>query len=254
MPDLAHERGLLQAALQLLTRLPIPPSSTPHTPDTLRHASRYFPLAGLLIGLAAAAAFLAARQGLPAPIAALAALATTLLLTGALHEDGLADCCDGLVGGRDRASALRIMRDSRVGAFAVLGLIVVVGAKLAALATLPNAAAALLAAHPASRLAMVAVTAALPYARDSGTASPPLAATVASPARTDLLLAAAFGLPPLLLLGPQALPALIFAALVATATAAYARHRLGGYTGDVLGAVQQLTEATILVTALWHAA
>lgn len=234
------------AAVQLLTRVPV---AAPYGPDTLRRAQRYFPLVGIGLGLVAGGVFLAMGAGLPAAVAALAALAATLLLTGALHEDGLADCCDGLFGGRDRAAALRIMRDSRVGAFGVLGLMVVLGVKLACLVAAPDPAAALVAGHAASRFWMVAVPAALPYAREEG-----VAAGVAAAGRGELLVAAGFGLAPLLLLGAQALPALVVSAVTAGAVAAYARRRLGGYTGDVLGAVQQVTEAAVLAAAAWRAA
>lgn len=245
-PGWRREWGLLLAAVQTLTRLPV---AAPHGPDVLRRASRYLPLVGAGIGLVAAAAYALAAAGLPQGVAALAATAATLLLTGALHEDGLADTCDGLFGGHDRASALRIMRDSRLGSFGVLGLVVVVGTKLACLAALPNAAAALVAAHACSRFWPTALAAALPYARPDG-----MAGSMARPGRTELLAAAAFGLAPLLLLGPRAAPALLLAGLSAAALAWCAHHRLGGYTGDVLGAAQQLTEAAVLLAALWRPA
>lgn len=238
--------GLLLAAVQALTRIPV---AAPHGPDVLRRAARYLPLVGLGIGLAAAATFTLAAAGLPPLVAALAATACTLLLTGALHEDGLADCCDGLFGAHDRTTTLRIMRDSRVGAFGVLGLGLVLGTKLACLAALPSPAAALVAAHACSRFWPVAVAAALPYARPEG-----MAASIASPGRTELLVAAAFGLVPLLLLGPRAAPALLLAGLAAAALAWWAHRRLAGYTGDVLGATQQVTEVAVLLAALWHPA
>lgn len=242
--DARREWHLLLAAVQALTRIPV---TVEHGPDTLRQATRYMPLVGLGVGAAAAAVFAAASAGLPALPAAFLAVAATLLLTGALHEDGLADCCDGLGGGRTREDALRIMRDSRIGAFGALGLLVVVGTKLACLAALPHPVHALLAAGAASRFWAVLPPALLPYARDHG-----MAGAIAGPGRRDLVLAAAFGLLPLVLLGPRAVPALLLAALVAGAMGAYARHRLSGYTGDVLGAVQQTTETAVLLAALWH--
>ena len=145
--DARQEWTLLLAAVQVLTRIPV---TVAHGPDTLRNATRYMPLVGLGIGGAAAAVFAAARTGLPPAPAALLALAATLLLTGALHEDGLADCCDGLGGGRTRADALRIMRDSRIGAFGALGLLATVGTKLACLAALAQPEHALVAAAAAS--------------------------------------------------------------------------------------------------------
>ena len=233
------------AAVQALTRVPVPAA---YDADMLRRSVRYMPVAGLLVGVTAACVFSAAAAGLPGGVAAALSLAATLLLTGALHEDGLADSVDGLFGGRSREDALRIMRDSRVGAFGVLGLIVVVGAKLACVAALPAAAGPLIAAHAASRFYAVLPPAVLPYARTDG-----MAGSLAQPDVADLAIAALCGLLPLLLLGPRAGPALILSAAVALLFGLYLRRRLGGYTGDTLGAMQQLTELSVLLAALWRA-
>lgn len=258
--SLATEANLLLAAVQTLTRIPV---RVDHEPDTVRRAVRYMPLVGLGIGAAAAAAFTLARTGLPVPLAAILAVAFVALLTGALHEDGLADCCDG-TGGRTREDVLRIMRDSRIGTYGTLALVLTVATRIAALSTLstlstladlpdlpdPDPVSALVAAAGASRFWAVLSPALLPYARAEGTGG-----TVASPARADLVIAAAFGLGvPLLLLGPRAVPALLLSALAALGVIWWARRRIGGYTGDVLGAVQQLSELVILLAVLWHPA
>lgn len=240
-----REWGLLLVAVQALTRVPV---AAPHGPDLLRQSTRYMPLVGLGVGAAAAVVFTLAATGLPAVVAALLSLAATLLLTGALHEDGLADLCDGLFGGRTAESALRIMRDSRVGAFGVIGLGVVLGLKVACVAALPAAAWALVAAHAASRFWAVLPAALLPYARVDG-----MARGVAGPGATELGLAALFGLVPLLLLGPHAAGALVLSGAAAAALGLWVRRRLGGYTGDVLGATQQVTEVAVLLAALWRA-
>ncbi len=232
-------------AVQALTRVPV---VAPFGPDLLRQATRYFPLVGLGVGAVAAVVFWLANLGLPGVVAALLSVAATLLLTGALHEDGLADCCDGMFGGRTREAALRIMRDSRVGAFGVLGLGVVLGVKVACVAALPHAAGVLVAAHACSRFWAVLPAAMLPYARADG-----MAAGVARPGMVELVMAAGFGLLPLLMLGARAGAALVLSGLAALAVGAWARRRLGGYTGDVLGAVQQVTEAAVLLAALWRA-
>ena len=246
MPDLwRREWASFLAAVQALTRVPV---AVPYDADGLRRSVRYMPLAGLLVGVAAALAFTVAAAGLPKLVAAPLSLAATLLLTGGLHEDGLADSVDGLLGGRSRDDALRIMRDSRVGAFGVLGLLVVVGTKLACLATLPGVAAPLIAAHAASRFYAVLPPAALPYARPDG-----MAGALVQPDVTDLAVAGLCGLAPLLLLGSRAMPALLLSAAVAFGFGLYARRRLGGYTGDVLGATQQLTELSVLLAASWRA-
>lgn len=249
-PRVHAQWTLLLIAVQTLTRIPVAPD---YGAGSLREATRWFPLVGAAIGLAAAALFTLAEPGLTALLAALLSTAATLLLTGALHEDGLADSADGLFGGRTRADALRIMQDSRIGAFGALGLGLVLAAKVACLATLPRtapyaAACALVAAHAASRFWLLLPATLLPYARTAG-----LAASVARPRATDLAIAAACGLPPLLLLGPRAGPALLLSAAVAALFGLWVRHRLGGYTGDTLGATQQLTELAILLAAVWQA-
>ena len=240
-----REGGLLLVAVQALTRVPVP---APHGPDLLRQATRYMPLVGLGVGSAAAGVFALAASGLPPAVAALLAVAATLLLTGALHEDGLADCCDGLFGGRTPEARLRIMRDSRIGVFGVLGLAVVLAVKVACVAALPGAGVALVVAGGASRFWMVTPGAVLRYARADG-----MARGVAGPGGVGLAAAAVLGLGPLLLLGPRAVPALVLSAAAALGVGLYARRQVGGYTGDVLGATQQLTEAAVLVAALWHA-
>ena len=191
----------------------------------------------------------AARTGLPPFVAAGLALAAMAALTGALHEDGLADTLDGLGGGWTRDDALRIMKDSRIGAYGAAGLILVLGVKAAALADLP--ASMLLASGPASRLAPVCVMALLPYARvgDAAARSAPVAAGPGG-----LAIAALLGLAPLALLGWRAVPALLAAAVLTALMAAWFHRRLGGWTGDTLGAVQQAAELAILLAAAWRAA
>jgi adenosylcobinamide-GDP ribazoletransferase len=237
------ERALLLVAVQALTRVPV---QVTFVEGELRRAVRYFPLVGIGVGLVAWGVFALARLGLPAGVASVLSLGATLLLTGALHEDGLADCCDGLLGGRTRADALRIMKDSRLGAFGVLGLLIVLGAKLGLVAAVPTA---LVAGHAAGRFFAVLPPAFLPYARPDG-----MAGGVAGPAGADMAVAALFGLAPLLLLGPRAGPALLLSGAVALGFGLWLRRRLGGYTGDTLGAMQVLTEVAVLLAAAWQGA
>lgn len=243
--DPPREWGLFLAATQALTRIPV---RAPHGPGVLRAATRYFPAIGVFVGLVAALVFEAARAGLPASVASVLSLAATLLLTGALHEDGLADCCDGLFGGRTRDRALEIMRDSRVGAFGVLGVFVVLAAKVLLVVAVPDAAAALVAGHAAGRFWAVVCSAALPYARPEG-----MAGDVAGPGRADLIVAGIVALGALLLLGPRTGAALVLSGMVAVGFGWWARRRLGGYTGDVLGAMTVLTEVAVLLAAAWRA-
>jgi len=241
-----HAR-LLLLAVQFMTRLPTP-GWVGHGTAGLDRVARWFPLVGLLVGGIGALVLAAARLGLPPLMAAGLAVAAMVAVTGALHEDGLADTADGLGGGWTRDDALRIMKDSRIGAYGAAALALALGVKVAAVAELP--AAALLASAAASRFAPVCVMAALPYAR-TGQAEARAAPVGAGPG--GLAVAAVCGLLPLLLLGWRAVPALLLAGGLTGALALWFRRRLGGYTGDTLGAVQQAAELGILVAALWRA-
>ena len=238
------EWRLFLTAVQFLTRCPVP-AWVGHGPDQLDQATRYFPLVGVCVGLWGMSVFVVASTGLPTLVAALLSVVATVLVTGAFHEDGLADTCDGLFGSWTREDALRIMKDSRIGSFGAAGLVLVLGLKVAATAV----PAAIVAAHACSRFMAVCVIAGLPYVRGGGK-SQPVAGGVG---RTELGIAGLCGLLPLLLLGWQAVPALLLAAGVTALLAFWFRRRLGGYTGDCLGATQQVAEVAVLLAVLWRA-
>ena len=243
MSALRRELGLALLAGGFLTRLPLP---VPATGDDRRMAAavRYYPAVGLLIGAAGAAVFLLAET-LFAPVPALLiSVAAVAMLTGALHEDGLADTLDGL-GGATRERALAIMRESAIGTYGALGLGLVIAMRVSGLAGMtPGAvAAALVASHGLSRLSVVLVIATSRYARPAGTGGF-TAAGVASP---DLAVAAATGLLALVatgvVLGPVAALGGAAGMVLGHALArGLFERRLGGYTGDCLGATQQLSE------------
>jgi len=206
------------------------------------------PAVGALLGLAGGVAYaLAWHLGLTSFLAALAAIAVVALLTGAMHEDGLADVADGFGGGRTRGDTLRIMRDSRIGTFGALALLLAVLARTGALANLAEprlVLPALVVAAAVSRATLPAVLLALPSARPDGLAAaagqPHWARVVAGLALACLL---AFAL-----LGPAAaLAGLLAAGGLALLLAALAWRRIGGITGDVLGAAQQLAELGFLL-------
>lgn len=244
----AREARALWAAAIFFTRLKLP-SLPLLLPGDERRATAWWPLVGAVVGAAVAGAGWLAAQVWPVGVAAGLALAAGILLTGALHEDGFADVCDGLGGGRTRERALEIMRDSTLGAFGVLGLIMLLGLKWQAMAALPPAAlpAALIAAHAASRGGALAMTLALPYARSDGRAAQRMTGVPAARDRVG----AALAFVPLLLLAPASwLPCLAAAALAWAGCFLSFRRRLGGYTGDCLGFTQQLGEAAILLAAL----
>lgn len=232
-------------ALVLLTRLPLPRMSDAHFARQARAVWAY-PLAGLAVGgLGWIAASVALGLGLSPASAAGLWLAATMLATGAMHEDGLADTADGLWGGTTAERRLEIMKDSRIGTYGVLALILSVLLRWSALTTLAatGAIGAALTAAIWSRALMPLLMAGLPNARGSGL-SQSVGRPPASAWGIGLLLAAALGLPTA---GGAFFPAAIVAASAALLVAAVARARIGGQTGDVLGSSQQLAEIACLL-------
>jgi adenosylcobinamide-GDP ribazoletransferase len=241
-----YQLELFFTALGFFTRLPVP-AWVPWSPERLNHSARYFPLVGWVVGAIGALSYLVFASALPPALAAVLSMAVTIRATGAFHEDGFADACDGLGGGWDKAQVLTIMKDSRIGSYGTVGIVLMLLAKAAALIELGAAggglavAAALFVAHPLSRLASTSLIHLLPYVREDETSKAKPLARRLTPA--ELAIAAAFGLLPLAGLAPaQALVALVAVAGVTIWAARMFLRRLGGYTGDLLGAAQQLSE------------
>ncbi len=238
-----------KVALRFLTRLPV--GAAARLPaGALAASAPMFPLVGALIGAAGGLVFaLAAGLGLPPMLAALLAVAAQILLTGGLHEDGLADVADGFGGGRTRADKLLILRDPRIGSFGAIALVLALLARIGALAALERpalVAAVLIAAGGASRATLPVIMASLAPARTEGLAA---GAGRPHPLRAAAGLAIAT-LAALALLPPALAGAgLITAAVAALIIARLARHQIGGHTGDVLGAAQQLAEIGFLLAA-----
>jgi adenosylcobinamide-GDP ribazoletransferase len=252
MHRVARELRHFRIALAFLTRLPVPRTAD-HGAGRFARSVRYFALVGALVGAIAGAVLLLASAVLPMPVAAGLAIGAGVLVTGGLHEDGLADTADGLGGGGTPERALEIMRDSRIGAYAGLALVFSVGLRWAALAGLApsDGAVALVVAHALSRAAIAPVLLAAPYARASGLATGLAGAVTGRDVAIALLLALAIAM----LAGPACgLVALAAAAVAAGAMLAMLLRRLGGYTGDGLGAVQQAAEIAVLaaLTACWR--
>jgi adenosylcobinamide-GDP ribazoletransferase len=239
----------LRVAAILFTRLPIVHPGKIGA-DEIAHALRAAPVVGLGVGFAGAAAFTIAHElGLSALLSALAALGIAIASTGAFHEDGLADFADGL-GGSDAQERLAIMRDSRLGSYGALALffaLLVRAAVLAQLATPWAAACALLAAASLSRGVMPLVALHLAPVRRDG-----LGAMIADPSQETIAAAAVIGaLSAFIALGLAGGVAAIALALGALfGVTALAGSRLGGYTGDVLGAAQQAAEVAVLLAAV----
>jgi adenosylcobinamide-GDP ribazoletransferase len=235
-------------ATMFLTRIPLEISAD-NAARPLAAAVRGFPLVGLVVGVIGAVVLLAANAlGLPQFASALLAIAATVAVTGGLHEDGLADTADGVMAGRDREDTLVIMRDSRIGAFGALALIVVIGLKTSALEAMEpaSAAAALVAAEIGGRAVLPAVLWMVPAARTDG-----LGFDAGRPAQEELMLASALGgVFILIMLGiVTGIVAIVVGGAVAALFTRIVAARVGGHTGDVLGAVQQLTATTVLLAA-----
>jgi adenosylcobinamide-GDP ribazoletransferase len=253
-PWLADRAGELSAAVLFLTRLPLPrhaQDSGAVSRGAVSQAVWAFPLVGFVVGLIGAVVYAIADRLVQFswPAAGLA-IAATLLATGALHEDGLADTADGFGGGDTRERKLDIMRDSRIGSYGVCALAVSILIRASAVAGLTDpglVAAALIAAHSGARAAMAAVMSVLAPARRDG-----LSFGAGQPSGPRAAIAVAIGLLIVIFcLGPaHALVAVIVLAIVVALLAWLSVRQIGGQTGDVLGAVEQVSEIVILLVAL----
>lgn len=240
-----------RSAVGLLTRLPLRFDDG----DVPRGAaaSWVWPVAGALCGLLSGFVLtLAVALALPPGLCAALVLATQALVTGAIHEDGLADTADGFWGGWTRDRRLAIMKDSHIGTYGVMALLLVTLARWSALVTLLSGGAgiwALVGVAALSRAPMALILAALPNARGTGLSNAVGRADWPT-AMVGMALACVIAVPGL---GWAVMPALLMVGLVTVGVAMLARARIGGQTGDVLGAAQQLAELVLLatLTALW---
>ena len=241
-------------ALMFLTRVPCP-RWVGHTPDLLARSTTWFPAVGLLVGLCGALVYRGAALGWPPLVAATLAVGATVWLTGAFHEDALADACDGFGGGWEPDQVLAIMKDSRIGSYGAVGLGLALVARAAALAGLEPALAAraLVAGHVLGRWSSLPLIWRYRYVRESGAKSRPFAASV-----TPLRLAAGSALALAIVAAtlatrPTAAALVLAAALAVTALAGrYFRRRIGGITGDCLGAANQLVELAAYLVLAWR--
>lgn len=242
---------LFLTAVQFFTRIPVP-AWVGHSAQQLDQSARYFPLVGLCVGSMAAAILWLSALVLPLPLAVGLSMLSSILITGAFHEDGLSDFVDGLGGGYTREKILAIMKDSHVGAYGVIAIVLALLIKFQALLALSSnhspavVAVTLIAAHTVSRLMAVSIMVTQQYVRagDSARAKP----VVQGLSRTSFAIALLTGLV-LLALFPLAgvsivsvISAVACALLLRIYLASQLRKKLGGYTGDCLGAVQQITE------------
>lgn len=250
---LLRELRLFFTALQFFTRLPAP-AWVGHSAQQLEQTVRYLPLVGIFVGLLSAAVLWLSAKTLPLPLAVGLCMAASILVTGAFHEDGLSDFADGMGGGHSKEKILAIMKDSHAGAFGVIALILVLLLKYQALLALCSqrslflAAAALISAHAISRLMAASIMLTQHYARSDSDASARARPAAQALSHLSFSIALLISIATLdILFAAHAKTAAVFAAVVAALLvriylAWRMQKRLGGYTGDCLGAVQQLSE------------
>lgn len=228
----------LLTAVMFFTRIPV--RLRDFDDADLNKSTRFFPLVGIVVGIVGATVFWLSNKLLPIEIAVLLSMVATVLLTGAFHEDGLADAMDGLGGGWTKEQVLAIMVDSRIGSYGAIGLVLALLIKYQALSyqTAVLIPASIIAGHAISRLCAVLVMATQSYVKTEGK-SKPLATQLSL---VELAMATFFGLLPLTFLAVKFLLALLPVAIVWLWFSIKIRKRIGGYTGDCLGAMQQLTE------------
>ena len=243
-------RELLNA-LRFMTIVPVPSSDAAIAPDWLSRCVKYFPVVGIGIGLTSAVVLLLADRIWGPVVASLLAVAASIIVTGALHEDGLADTADGLGGGSSVEKRLAIMKDSRIGTYGTLALAFSLSLRVTALAEMPawTAAAALISAHAAARITPVFVMNALPYAGDTAAMKVSYnEASVSAHDRGFALVVVLCALLPLALVSiPSVVSGLLLGAALAAAVTLWARKRINGYTGDILGAIEQVFEIGLLL-------
>lgn len=256
-----REVTLFLVATQFLTRLPVP-----HLLDFestwLSRSARYFPLVGALVGILNVGVWWVCRHWFSPSIAIGLMLAASLLTTGAFHEDGFADACDGFGGGSTPERILAIMKDSRVGAYGAMGISLLLGLKWVTLLGLPDAVFpwAVIAAHVSSRWWAIGLIWRLQYVRaDSGSKSKPLAQSLSGLEwlASGMISAIALVVVTLVMRArgtdlhlDVSLAATLVSGLTAYLGGVYFQRRIGGYTGDCLGAVQQVAELVFLLTAV----
>jgi len=250
---LRRELGYFFGAVRFFTRLPVP-AWVGHSSEALNRSARYFPAVGLLIGGIGALVYVVATYLWPQPVAVLLAMVATIHATGAFHEDGLADMVDGLGGGWEKVRILEIMKDSRVGSYGVVAMVLVLLGKFTLLNSLDGALVpyALLAGHAVSRFCSTALLATMDYVREDLLAkAKPLATRISG---GEMLVALLFaGVSLAWLPTERALAGCVLAALATLWLAAKFRRWLGGYTGDCLGATQQVSEIAFYLglLAVW---
>ena len=259
---LKQELKIFFAALMFFSRIPCP-KWVGHSPEYLNKATRYFPFIGWIVGALTFAFYFTARQIFNAEISVIIGMISGILITGAFHEDGFADVCDGFGGGWTKPQILEIMKDSRVGAYGVIGVILIILMKFYLLLQIVqthgfpvfNTSVTLLilfiAAHAISRLAAASIVFTHQYVReDLNSKSKPIAQDFSW---KEVVGSSLFGLSPIIVLSfyhYQILYSIITVAVTRYFLARYFQKWIGGYTGDCLGATQQICEVVFYLSAI----
>ncbi len=241
----------LAAATMYLTRLPLPARLTNDNPPVSEIAP-YFPLVGMMVGSIGAAVAYISASVFPLEIAILLSMAATIYLTGAFHEDGFADVCDGFGGGWEKDRILAIMKDSRVGSFATVGVILILALKYQALIHIPvnELVKSMIAGHAISRAMPVVMSCFMVNVRETNmrTDEKPM---FQSQTLLQGAVALVFGLLPMIVLHDKAVYwSLVPLFAVTVLMARFFKRWIGGYTGDCCGAVQQVTEVVFYLSIM----
>lgn len=250
-----HQFRLFCVALQFFTRIPVP-RSIGFEPQWLQQALRYFPAVGIVVALLTSMIYIVATLLWPQTVAVLLSMIAGIYLTGAFHEDGFADTCDGFGGGTSGERVLEIMKDSRIGAYGAIGIMLMLALKATTLISLspPAVVAALLIGHPLSRWMASALVWQMEYVKADGKAKP----------IAEQMSNAEFGIATAIVLLPMAaigcltswiawegiVVGVLLAAVASYRLARLFDRRIGGYTGDCLGAVQQVAETAFYLGVL----
>jgi adenosylcobinamide-GDP ribazoletransferase len=240
----------LGAALQFLTRIPLPRLT--YDPEALSRSAMFFPLVGLAIGAVAAILYIWLLNHLPALVAALFTVLFTVVITGALHEDGLADAADGFGGGSSREQVLAILKDSRIGAYGALAVVFAITGRIFLIGALPRTRAVgyLLAAHVLARWTILPLGHFLPAARSEASQGARLARQISAGSVFigTAVTVAVVGC----VLRTAALVPILMAVVITALTGVYYRRRVGGITGDCFGATLQITEIAVYCAGVWR--
>jgi len=242
-------------ALMFFSRIPCP-KWVDHSPEVLNKSNRYFSLVGIVIGSIAAFAFFLASYILPTDIAIITSMITSVWITGAFHEDGFADVCDGFGGGWTKENILVIMKDSRLGTYGVSGLVFIIALKFLALyhlnALSVNLIIVIISGHAISRFIATLLLYTHKYVRDASTAK--IKQTNQQISSKSLIISGVFGILPLLFFKKGfILFSLIPLVLLYWYMGRFFKRWIGGQTGDCAGALQQVAEIIyyISILVLW---